>query len=363
MNIAKSVAMENSYIHKSRDNINISQGAQYGIGYQKSDLIFWWPMSAPAASPLLEPSLRLIEHYNLDPKLVYNDEAFVYLFKFGALLHKISLNDYSALIKDISQGVALETANLYTYKTPYYQLSGVQNHQKGMNGLQELIWQACLDENINISTNSPSALSGKKQQFTSGWKPRATLYQNVGIIQYDRRIQALELELVMQLLGEPSYTHAYFPRWAFNEWDRVGNWVFGRNDDSFIALYSYNPIKWENNYEIRAEGKKNLWIVELGNVQQFRSYNTFKDAILNAKLKINEKLMGYEIMYNSPSQGEMKVNWDEPMYVDNQLIDLRPYKRFENPYCNQTFGDMITEISFQGISLILDFKNATKKTT
>jgi len=238
--IAKAIANENSYIHKSRDNINISQGPNYGIGYQKSDLMFWWPMSAPATSPLLEPSLSLIDEHKLNPQLVYNDETFVYLFKFGALLHRISLNEYSTLIKDITQGVALESANLYTYKTPYYQLSGVQTHQKGMNGLQELIWQACLGENVSVYTSSPSALSGKKQQFTSGWKPRATLYKNVGIIQYDRRIQSLELELVMQLLGEPSYTHAYFPRWVFNEWDRIGNWVFGRLNGSYIALYYYN---------------------------------------------------------------------------------------------------------------------------
>jgi len=43
--------------------------------------------------------------------------------------------------------------------------------------------------------------------------------------------------------------------------------------------------------------------VELGNVQEFKSYKAFKDAILKAKLEIAEKLMGYEIMYNSPSQG------------------------------------------------------------
>ncbi|MFO7797370.1 MAG: hypothetical protein R6W84_14600 [Promethearchaeia archaeon] len=74
----------------------------------------------------------------------------------------------------------------------------------------------------------------------------------------NRRIQTFELELVLELLGEPSYTHAYFPRWAFNEWDRIGNWVFGRRNDSFIALYSYNPIEWKNYYELKAEGKKNL---------------------------------------------------------------------------------------------------------
>jgi hypothetical protein len=356
--IAKYIAERENYIHKSRNSIKVSQGHKYGIEYKKSDLMFWWAMSAPASNPLLEHSLSLINEHSIDPKLVYNDEAFVHLFKIGAILHRTSLNEYSSLIKDLTNGVVLETANLYTYKTPYYQLSGVQDHQKGMNGLQELIWQACLDKNISIYTSSPSGLSGKKQQFTSGWKPRVTIYKNVAVIQYDRKIQTLELELVLQLLGEPSYTHAYFPRWAFNEWNRVGNWVFGRKDESYAALYSYNPIKLIESYEIRANGKKNLWIMELGSIKEFNSYKNFKNKILNATIKVNELSMGYYLIYDSPSQGEIKVSWEEPMSVDDQSIDLGPYKRFENLFCTQKFGEIKTDIIFQEKKLTLDFENA-----
>lgn len=360
-NIAHNITKAKNYVHKSRNNIEISQGLDYGIGYRKSNLNFWWSMSAPATSPLLEPSLKLIDEYDLDPKLVYNDEAFLYLLKIGSLINRTSLNNYSALIKDITQGVALETANTYTYKTPYYQLSGVQDHQKGMNGLQELIWQARLDEYATITTSSPSALTAKKQLFTSGWKPRTTLYKNVGIIQYDRQILSLELELVMQFLGEPSYNHAYFPRWAFNEWNRNGNWVFGRRNDSYVALYSYNPIKWKNEYELRAEGKKNVWIIELGSINESGSYKDYRKAILNAKIQILEKSVGYEILYESPSQGEIRLGWNKPMYVNKKEINLGPYERFDNPYCNQAFGTLKTIIEHNGQKLKLDFENMNKK--
>ncbi len=364
--IANATANADEYIHKSRNNIDISQGPDYGFGYEtQSDLMFWWPMSAPAGPNILESSLDLMNTYNLAPKLIFNDETFVDLFEIGSTIYGSSLNDFSARIKDITQGVALETANTYTYKTPYYQLSGVQDHQKGMNGLQELIWQACLDKNATVFTSSPSGLSASKQQFTSGWKPRATLHKNVGIIQYDRRAQSLFLELVLELLlAEPSYTHAYFPCWAFNEWNQTGKWVFGRRNDSYIALYSYNSVEWKSNYELRAEGKKNTWIVELGsnNDAQFNSYEDFMNQILNAKIEITERSIGYDIIYDSPSQGKIKVGWDGPMYANNQKVDLGPYERFENPFCNQTFGTMKTVIEYNEQRLTLDFVNANKTT-
>ncbi|MBD3193648.1 MAG: hypothetical protein GF317_01230 [Candidatus Lokiarchaeota archaeon] len=350
-------------IHKSRNNIDISEGAKYDFSYQtESDLMFWWPMSAPAAPPVLESSLAIMDTYDLDPELIFNDEAFVDLFEIGATIYGTSINDFSTIIKDITQGVSLESADTYTYKTPYYQLSGVQNHQKGMNGLQELIWQACLDRNATVFTSSPSALSASKQQFASGWKPRATLHENVGIIQYDRRAQSIILELVMQFMDEKSYTHAYFPRWAFDEWDRIGNWVFGRRNSSYIALYSDNPTEWKSEYELRAEGKKNTWIVELGSSAESGTYNSFKSAILSAQLQINELSMGYDITYNSPSQGIIKVGWEGGMFINSQQVDLGPYERFENLYCNQTFGDMRTEIIYNGMNLTLDFVNVNKVT-
>lgn len=362
--IANATTTATEYIHKSRNSIDISEGPNYGFGYESQrDLMFWWPMSAPAGPNILESSLDLIDEYELAPKLVFNDEAFVDLFEIGATIYGSTLNDFSARIKDITEGVALESANTYTYKTPYYQLSGVQDHQKGMNGLQELIWQACLNKNASVFTSSPSGLSASDQQFTSGWKPRATLHKNVGIIQYDRRAQSLILELVLELLlDEPSYTHAYFPRWAFNEWNQKGKWVFGRQNESYVALYSYNPTEWKSNYELRADGKKNAWIVELGskNDPQFDSFEDFKNEILNAKIVINEESMGYNILYDSPSQGKIKVGWNGPMLINSQEIKFDDYDRFENQYCNQTFGTMETIIEYNGKKLTLDFINANK---
>jgi hypothetical protein len=48
------------------------------------------------------------------------------------------------------------------------------------------------------------------------------------------------------------------------------------------------------------------------------------------------------------------------MRINNHKIDLGPYERFENKYCNQTFGEMRTEILFEGMNLTLDFNTVER---
>lgn len=347
-------ASKNAIEHKSRNNIGLYEGSGYGIGYSNlNDLMFWWGMSAPAASPIIEKSFDTIDQYDLQDELVFNDPDFDDLFEIAALIQGVSLSEVADLVKDVTQGVCLEAVNTYTYRTPYYQLSGAQDHQKGMNGLQEHIWQASLDDNATIYTSSPGGVS--PQEFTGGWKPRATLYKDVGIIQYDRKMQQLILELVFLYLGDKPYTHAYFPRWAFEEIRWNDHWTFGLRNNAYVALYSYEPTIWENDYELRANGKKNVWIVELGSQAEDGSFDAFVNNILAAPLEIQHLPIGFNVRYTSPSQGLIEVGWNAPMYVQSQKVDIGPYPRFNNSYCNQQFGTNITLIEFGDESLELDF--------
>jgi len=70
--------------------------------------------------------------------------------------------------------------------------------------------------------------------------------------------------------------------------------------------------------------------------------------------------MGYDIFYQSPSQGKINVSWDGPMLINNKKIECGPYKRFENIYCYQEFEEIKTEIKYNDLKLTLDFKNVNK---
>ncbi len=347
--------------HKERNSINFEDGPTYGIGYtSENDIVgFWWPMSGPTHPLIAERSLAITQNYNIKLKLVYNDALFVDLIRIGGLLYGTSFSGFCQKISDITIGSCLESISTYTYRTPYYQLSGAQDHHKGNAGLQQHIWQASLDTNAIVYTSSPGGVSS--QQFSGGWYPRATMYKNIGIIQYDRLAQLLITELVFAALGTRNpYTHAYFPRWAFDEVVQEGKWTFGQKGDSYVALYSYGSTKWMSNYELRSPGKKNVYIVELGSVADYGSFANFTESISSAVINVKKLDVGFSVCYVSPLRGEICVCWDGPMTVEGVAVDIGPYERFENPFCTQTFGTNRTEITYGTQSLILDFDAGTR---
>jgi len=348
--------------HKERSSLNLIDGPTYGFGYTSmDDLMFWWPMSATAAAPIIDSSLRLMEEYDLSAKLVFNDAMFLDLLNFGATIHGTTLSEFCDILKLVTQGVCLESVSTYTYRTPYYQLSGAQDYHKGMNGIQEHIWQASLDETAIVYTNSPGGVS--PQEFTGGWKPRATLNKNVGIFQYDRLATSLLGELVFLYLEYKPYTHAYFPQWAFDSVEQHEKWTFGSKGDSYVALYSHEKTHWESTIELRSSGKKNAYIVELASIEDYTSIDDFIEAILDAELKVKHLAIGFDIIYDSPSQGIITVAWDGPMKAKGQNVDLGPFPRFDNDFCYQVFGTNITLIEFGTQSLELDFDSATRTYT
>ena len=345
--------------HRERNSINIADGPSYGFGYEsEDDLMFWWPMSTVAAGPVIEPTLNLMDTYDMDPNLIFEDELLIDVLKFAADLYGMSLSEVCTLVKEATQGVALEEANTYTYRTPHYQLSGAQDHQKGLMGMQEHIWQASLDAYATVFTNSHGGFRG--EDHVGGFKPRATLYKNVGVIQYDRLSQPLILELIYTILEFKDITQAYFPRWAFEEVLQEGRWVFGRRFDGYVALYSAERTEWEDGIFLTSRGKKNVYIVELGSVDDYGSFANFTSSILATRLDVKHLPIGYNIEYVSPTQGLVTVAWDGPMKVRGTSVDLGSYARFDNDFCYQEFNTLKTTIQYGTMTLELDFENATR---
>jgi len=225
-------------------------------------------------------------------------------------------------------------------------------------GMQEHIWQASLDEYATIFTNSHGGFRG--EDHVGGFKPRATLYKNIGVIQYDRLSQSLILEVVYAILEFKDITQAYFPRWAFNEVLQQDKWTFGRRVDGYVALYSHEPQEWENDILLTSQGKKNVYIVELGSVDEYGSFANFTSSILATKVNVKHLSVGYSIEYESPIQGLVKVAWEGPMTVSGTQIDLGSYARFDNDYCYQDFDTLKTTIQYGTMALELDFENATR---
>ncbi|MFX1499814.1 MAG: hypothetical protein ACFFDH_02485 [Promethearchaeota archaeon] len=361
--IAKNATKYNE--HKERNSIDMNDGQLFNINYNEEDIMFWLGMSAVYAPQTIKEIFKLVDEYNINSDTIYGPKILADIIKVASFLRGISLDQYSDKMKLFTQGVCLETSNTYTYRTPYYQLSGAQDHKKGMNSYQEHIWQATLDENAFIYTNSPGGLTKNfEQNYVGGLNPRATLFKNVGIIQYDRETLPLEGELALYFYnlfsGNKFYQHAYFPRWAFDKVQQNGNWIFGAKGDGYVALYSYQDTDWVSNYELRVDSFKNMWIVELGSVEEYGSFAQFVAEISQSQIQVTPQVLGYNVHYTSPSLGAINVGWNNPMYVNGSEVDLGPYPRFDNKYCYQEFGTKNTIIEFGNQSLELNFDEVSR---
>lgn len=350
---------------KERHSIYMDEGEKYGIEYNQEDLDFWFGMQAHLDHKVIDETYEHIDAHNRNPMTLAGPQLLMDYLQFSAFMHGRTINEHAKTLSLILRGAALQTANCYTYRTPYYQLSGAQDHTKGLGSAQEHIWQATLDSNAYVFTNSPGGyVKDLDQKWMGGFKPRATFHKNMGIIQYDRKTTSLEGEFAIFALnlfmGGTFYQHAYFPRSAFDNYIQKDGWTIGEKDGGYVALYSYEPTTWMNDYELRVDGRKNVWIVELGSEDEYNSFEDFTDKILDADIKIEPLSLGYQVSYDSPSQGKSTVGWDGAFRVDGKQIDLGDYPRFENKYCHQDFGNKTTIIEHNGKYLELNFYNCSR---
>jgi len=230
---------------------------------------------------------------------------------------RISLAE--AFEKDITRNMRPEV-NIYTYRTPRYMLSTAQDWRKGYGGDQQSIWQATLGSDAVVFTTHPANLrwEGDTPRYWTGYgtMPRAIQVKNVVISLYDRDEEAFPY-----VPDQPSFTHAFLPRDAFDETSKENGWFFARKGDAYLALWSSDPESdWEpadpehpelGVHEIIADNKdtndeptgNQVWICELGSVGEYADYEAFKAAIATASLDVDAD--AHTVDFDSPSQGRL----------------------------------------------------------
>lgn len=256
--------------------------------------------------------------------------------------------------KDLSRNTREEN-NIYTYRTKDYMLSTSQDYRKGYGGDQHHIWQATLDGEAVCFTTHPGGYGETAPNaywHGNGFLPKAVQYKNVGIIIYKTpKIPTILLEKIL------SFTHAFFPQQRFDKTAEKNGWLFGLKNEGYIALRSMNTYHWQNEgiyagNEIVSKGRKNIWIVEMGNKNQYNSFNNFIDKV--SKSEINYKRLS--VKYKSPSQGEISIGWNKKLRVKGTVIETDEYKRYDNSTSKTTFGSDEILIAYKDEKIRLKIK-------
>jgi hypothetical protein len=192
-------------------------------------------------------------------------------------------------------------------------------------------------------TGDESADHEKRPNFRAGnrWLPRAAQHENVLVCVHHAPTD------------DPfPFSHAYFPRAAFDEVEARGHWTFGRKGDGYVALYSQTPARAVGEDELRADAPSNVWLCEMGDAARWGSFAAFVDAVSAAPVAHPAPLA---VVYGSPFQGEVRFGWTGPLTVAGEEVPLSGYPRFDNPYCRTAFGETRYVVRHGGQELTWDF--------
>lgn len=365
--IARDVPAEITNLERHSIPVTDEAARRYGLRFDAiEDVPIWWGMEAFTHPKTVALTVRTADAWNL-----WHYHDFRDLQAIGKPLARLGLLSIATQLFDPDpNGTWLLEVNKITFRTPDYVLASAQDYRKGEKGYQQHIWRAALDPYAVVFVNNPDSLREDDRHRPSYWAsdgrlPRTAQVRNVLIALYDLPEHA----------GLPPFearhylfTHAYFPRWAFDEVREVasprgGGWILGRKGDGYLALYAGQPYRWQTEgpdagQEIIALGRRAVWLVQLGRRAVDGPFEAFVEAVTSAPLTVR----GLAVTYRAPGVGEVTFDWHGPLRVDGQEVSLRNYPRFGNPYTRSAeFGTAVYRFEFAGRRLELDFPAGVRR--
>lgn len=323
-------------------------------------------------------------------------------------------------LSPLTEGSALTRANLYTYRNRDVMLSSTQNWRRGQFNFQTQVCQATLGPGATVWTTHPSAggyanllpfgiIGGVLATAVSPWLlvkaidatdepieliphsddgpnwwtgtvtlPRVLQREGAAILAYQPG------ELMRRIFGER--THAWFPQRAFEEGSVVqtpaancnvddAGWTFGKVGDGYVGLFSARPVSWTPagpwaGKELLAEAGRNIFIIQVGNHDEFGTYEQFKEKVTHARVHVNglrNMMADFQCSYDipSPDGGRLELHYDDDeVRYNGAAFSDDNFPRFETPYvkCGRVrWGQYHYTIAFADHTLTHDFRELRTK--
>ena len=337
--------LEQPRIFKERHSLNIADAHRYGLSYDSLDdgNLFWGIQDYvhPAIMGLAE---RL--HWTYGIRL-HEDYQTLY-----TRLLQWQIDEYGEIVDPQLECHAMTEVHVQTYRTSDYMLSAAQDYRAGKPGYQQHPWQATLGIDTVVFTNHPGSDDERARPNFWGGNcilPRVAQHENV-------------LVCIHHVPNNDPFpfSHAYFPRDAFDNVVERGNWIFAQRDEGYIALYSQHKVSWHKDQhddkhpvnEARANSPDNVWVVEMGSADQWGDFDNFVHVIETAFIEAEH----LAIEYHSPTLGEVSFAWNGRFTIQGKTINLHNYPRFDNPYCQADFDSDVYKIELGNLSHTMDFR-------
>jgi len=231
--------------------------------------------------------------------------------------------------------------NKVTYKTPDTMLASVQDYRPGAPGTYEHIWQATLGPAAFVFANHPVCSSEDPSRRPNFWRGNGVL---------PRVAQWKDLLIALYRLPDDDwmgFTHAYFPAYAFDEYEVGERWAFARKDDGYVALFASQCLEMVEsgdhaNRELRSYGRENVWICQMGRAAVDSDFATFREQVLALDVHID----GLTVHLVTLRGETLSFDWTGPFLRENEFQPLGGFDHYDGPNAHASLPADVMEVVF-----------------
>ncbi len=348
----------NQVVIKASQGLNLSELTAEQAGQdQDARIMLQWGMEAFTNPEVIEATLRYVERYHLFS---------------NAFLEKLRMADFAVLrktrllpclmdwIDPVSNGIPLQRANTYTYRTQHYLLASVQHYHPGMLNDQHHIWSATLSDKLSIftmhspiqSTNGASDNKNQGYWIGPGRLPDAAQDKNVCMLIYKIPTHKSAGENGVNL-----FTHAYFPKERFDQVVLKDTRVYGRIGNVFIALVANNALQYGagSSEDLIQSGRETAWVCEISSTAEDGDFDSFVRRVDGNPLRYLDGKLNYQT-----GGRRLELQYAQSFCV-NGVEQNAQFMRHDSPYAKTRRKPNQIDLAFGGHRLLLDFKNAIRR--
>jgi hypothetical protein len=346
----------NSVVIKASQGLDLSELKREQGADEDARIMLQWGMEAFTNPEVIENTLRYVERHHLFSNAFLEKLRTVDF----TLLRKAGLLPWlSKFIDPISNGIPLQRANTYTYRTKDYLLASVQHYHPGTLNDQHHAWSATLSPQLSIFTVHPPFAKTKLATDKNhgywvgpGRLPDAAQDKNVCMLIY-----RLPKHPSAGENGVSQFTHAYFPKERFDRVEIRGSRAYGQLGQTYVALLGSSPLHYQagSSDDLIQDGCETTWICEISTAADDGDFDAFIHRVeVNRTSYLNGKLT-----YQSTDR-HLELNYDRSFRVNGVLQDSQ-YARHNSPYAKTPRKADQIVLTFGGHRLLLDFKNCIRR--
>jgi hypothetical protein len=312
--------------------------------------LFLWSMEAFTNYESINMTLDMFNAWNLKENNFLRDLKQVNI----PIIRKLGLLPLVVkLLNPATQGVAIERANTYTYKTKDYMLSTAQHYHPKFFGDQQHIWQATLPKQVSIFSTHPGSpmFDDAARNFSpsywvgNGINPDAIQHENKLFVIYDLTRRKGYLERKRQ-----DFIHIHFPIDQMDHHLIDLHYAAGQSESGYIAIKTHHLIETVSSHELILRGKHVSFVVIMGSATQDGTFENFVDKVKQSSLETDRHRMRFSC------QDIYVMRFKRGLWVNGKLVNTA-HQRYETPYVKSLRQPETFEIAHQGYSLFLDFKH------